>query len=262
MSNKVDRRHQALLAAIQDGMHDAEALSARLGVSMVTLRRDLGKLQAAGRLVRTFGGAVPLGGREPELTPMRRRHLHSGAKEAIGRAAAALVHAGETIILDGGTTTAALARHLRGRRELRVITNNLQVAATLGEEPGIEVVLVGGALRRVSLATTGSLAAMMLQRLSADRVFLGADGVVAGRGLCEASAEQTRLKELMMAQAGEVVVLADASKLGRAAQQAWAPLPRRWTLVTDAQADPAQVQSFRSLPDVTVVLADEPAAPF
>ncbi len=259
MSNKVERRHQSIIAAVQNGIHDSEALSAYLGVSVVTLRRDLNSLQTSGRLVRTFGGAVPIGGHEPELTPTRRNYLNRSAKEAIGRAAAAFVHAGDTIIVDGGTTTAAFARQLRGRRNLRVITNSLQVAAEIAEEQGIDVVLLGGALRRVSLATNGSLTMMMLQRVSADRVFVSADGIVAGRGLCEASVDQTQLKELMMAQGCEVVVLADGSKLGRAAQQAWALLPRRWTLVTDAQADVAQVAAFRELPGVTVVLAEAQA---
>jgi DeoR family fructose operon transcriptional repressor len=256
MSNKVELRHQSIISAIQSRIIDSEALSTHLGVSVVTLRRDLNRLQTAGRLVRTFGGAVPIGGHEPELTPTRRNYLHRSAKEAIGRTAAAMVHAGDTIIIDGGTTTAAFARQLRGRRNLRVITNSLQVAAAISEEQGIDVVLLGGSLRRVSLATSGSLAVMILQRVSADRVFVSADGIVAGRGLCEASIEQTQLKELMMAQGCEVVVLADGSKLGRAAQQAWAPLPLRWTLVTDAQADAKQVAAFRELPGVTVVLAE------
>jgi len=256
MSGKVDRRHEALIAAVLGGVRDSQALGARLGVSMATIRRDLEQLAASGRLIRTFGGATPAGGHEPELSLVQRREIHRERKEAIARAAASFVRRGESVIIDGGTTTAALAAQLKGRRELRVITNSLQVAATLAAEEGIELVTLGGAVRPMSLSTTGPLAELALRRLTADRVFLGADGVVAGRGLCEASQDQIQLKELMMAQAGEIYVLADSSKLGRAAQQAWAPLERPWTLVTDAAADATQLAAFRQLPGVTVVQAN------
>jgi DeoR family fructose operon transcriptional repressor len=255
MSTKTAQRHEALIAAVLAGTQNAEALSRHLDVSLVTIRRDLQQLARQGRLVRTFGGAVPAGGHEPESTLAQRKNKFKSHKEAIARAAAAEIHAGETIILDGGTTTGALASQLRGRHHLRVITNSLQVMATLAGDAGIELIMLGGTVRPKSLSTVGPLAEMTLRRLTADRVFLGADGVVAGRGLCEASSDQIQLKELMMAQATTIYVLADSSKLGRAAQQAWAPLERPWTLISDAQAEPAQVERFRALPGVTLKLA-------
>ena len=255
MSAKTDHRHHALIAAVLAGTHDAEALSRHLGVSLVTIRRDLSQLSAQGRLLRTFGGAVLAGGHEPESTLAQRRNKNKSRKEAIARVAAGEIHSGETIILDGGTTTGALARQLRGRRNLRVITNSLQVMAVLAGDEGIELILLGGTMRAKSLSTVGPLAEMTMRRLSADRVFLGADGVVAGRGLCEAGSDQIQLKELMIAQATTTYVLADSSKLGRAAQQAWAPLEQAWTLITDGDADPQQVERFRSLPGVTVSVA-------
>ncbi|MEI7612412.1 MAG: DeoR/GlpR family DNA-binding transcription regulator [Betaproteobacteria bacterium] len=255
MSAKTDYRHQALIAAVLAGTHDAEALSRHLGVSLVTIRRDLAQLSAQGRLVRTFGGAVSAAGHEPESTLAQRRNKNKKQKEAIARLAAGEIHSGETIILDGGTTTGALASQLRGRRNLRIITNSLQVMAILAGDEGVELIMLGGTMRPKSLSTVGPLAEMTLRRLTADRVFLGADGVVAGRGLCEASFDQIQLKELMMAQATTTYVLADSSKLGRAAQQAWAPLDQPWTLITDGEADTQQVERFRSLSGVTVNVA-------
>ncbi|MBV8619483.1 MAG: DeoR/GlpR transcriptional regulator [Curvibacter sp.] len=255
MSQNARRRHEALVNAVLSGIRDTEALSEKLGVSVITIRRDLTQLAEQGRLVRTFGGAAPVGGAEPELNPTQRRFLHKARKEAIARAAAEQVRAGETLLLDGGTTTAVLAQHLRGRQDLRVITNSLQVWTTLANEPGIELIILGGHVRSVSWATSGPLGEWSLRRLSADRVFLGADGVVAGRGLCEASLEQIQLKELMMAQAGQVHIVVDSSKLGRSAQQAWAPLDRPWMLITDSEADEAQLEPFRQLREVEVVVA-------
>ena len=255
MSQNSRRRQEALVNAVLNGTRDTETLSEQLGVSVITIRRDLSQLAAQGRLVRTFGGAAPAGGPEPELNPTQRKFLHKARKEAIAKAAAQQVQPGETILLDGGTTTAVIAQHLRGRKDLRVITNSLQVWATLANESGIDLIILGGHVRSLSWATSGPFGELALRRLSADRVFLGADGIVAGRGLCEASSEQIQLKELMMAQASEINVVVDSSKLGRAAQQAWAPLDRPWTLITDSEATQSQLAPFLELSDVEVIVS-------
>ena len=256
MPNKVQLRHEALLNAILAGTRDAETLSQVLGVSLITIRRDMNRLASQGRLVRTYGGAVPVGGHEPELNLRQRKHLFKARKEAIARVAAAQILPGETIILDGGTTTAALAQQLRGRKDLQVITNSLQVWAALSGETGIELIFLGGHVRSISWSTAGPLTDMTMQRLSADRVFLGADGIVAARGICEASSAQTHLKELMMAQADQTYILVDSSKLGRAAQQTWAPLARSCTLITDSEATEEQLAPFRSLANLNIKVAD------
>ncbi|MFC6744602.1 DeoR/GlpR family DNA-binding transcription regulator [Methylobacterium persicinum] len=145
-------------------------------------------------------------------------------KQAIARAALALVSDGETLILDAGSTVTAFGRLLLGRR-LRIITNNLALLPCLARAPGIDLVVLGGSLRATSMGTVGPLAIEALQRMTADRTVTSADGVVAGRGLCEASLDQVALKSAMMAQSQETIVLANAGKLGRAEQMAWAPCP-------------------------------------
>jgi DeoR family fructose operon transcriptional repressor len=255
MSQNSRRRHEALVSAVLSGTRDTDTLSEHLGVSVITIRRDLKQLAVEGRLVRTFGGAAPAGGPEAELNPTQRKFLHKARKEAIAKAAAQQIQPGETIMIDSGTTTAALAQHLRGRQDLRVITNSLQVWAALANESGIELIILGGHVRPLSWATSGPLGELSLRRLSADRAFLGADGIVAGRGICEASSEQIQLKELFMAQSGEINIVVDSSKLGRAAQQAWAPLDRPWSLITDSEAASQQLEPFHQLPDVNVIVA-------
>jgi DeoR/GlpR family transcriptional regulator of sugar metabolism len=107
------------------------------------------------------------------------------------------------------------------------------------------------------MGVVGPLTEQTLRRITVDKAFLGCDGVVAGRGLCEANVQQTALKELMAEQAAEVFVLADATKLGRASQQYWAPLSRRWTLITDAGSTDQQVAPFTRL-GVRVICAESP----
>lgn len=255
-NNKTEKRRIAILGIVSGEDANVEELSRHFGVSESTIRRDLAELANSGRIVRTYGGAALSHADRRESSLSERLHVHRAQKEAIARLAAAQVQDGDTLILDAGTTAAALARQLHGRHDLHVITNNITALASIASDPGISLTILGGSLRRMSMGTVGPLAELTLGRMTADKVFLGADGLVAGRGLCEASQEQAALKGKMIERASGVYVLADASKLGFAGQQAWTPLDRPWTLITDSGATPAQLAPFEALPNVTVLVAD------
>ncbi|POR52981.1 DeoR family transcriptional regulator [Paraburkholderia eburnea] len=253
---KASDRHRAILELVQTREANVEQLTEALGVSEATIRRDLAVLHKQRRLVRTYGGATALVGvHEPEASLEERKAAQREQKELIALAAAAHVRDGDTVMLDGGTTCAALARHLVTRTDLHVITNNLLAVMTLANAPGIEVTLLGGDLRSTSMSTLGPLAELLLSRVSVDTAFLGADGVVAGFGLCEASAQQASLKDCMIRRAAQVIVLADSDKLGRARQQHWTPLERDWRLITSASASEDTLEPFRALQRVEVELA-------
>lgn len=253
---KASDRHRAILELVQTREANVEQLTEALGVSEATIRRDLAVLHKQRRLVRTYGGATALVGvHEPEASLEERKAAQREQKELIALAAAAHVRDGDTVMLDGGTTCAALARHLVTRTDLHVITNNLLAVMTLANAPGIEVTLLGGDLRSTSMSTLGPLAELLLSRVSVDTAFLGADGVVAGFGLCEASAQQASLKDCMIRRAAQVIVLADSDKLGRARQQHWTPLERDWRLITSASASEDMLEPFRALQRVEVELA-------
>lgn len=240
MSMRSKERHARLLEALNAGEIDVDDLARRFDVSASTVRRDLQHLSRHNAVRRTYGGAI-LTGQAAETTLEQRLAVQGKQKQAIACAAAELIRDGETLILDAGSTVAAFGRLLLQRR-LRVITNNLALLPFLAKAPSIDLVVLGGALRTTSMSTMGPLAHDALRRMTADRAIMSADGVVGGRGLCEADLEQVALKSLMMEQAKDVIVLADAGKLGRAEQSAWAPLPPRWTLVTDAGASDEQRQ--------------------
>lgn len=232
-------RRSLLLGTLQTGEVDVADLARSFGVSASTVRRDLQRLSQEKAVRRTYGGAI-LAQRSPETTLGERQAAQGASKRAIAHAALAFIKDGDTLILDAGSTVMALGVLLKGRR-LSIITNNLALLPVLANEPAIEVTVLGGVLRANSMGTVGPLAIDALRRITADRVFMSADGVVAGRGLCEASLDQVALKSLMMEQSRDVVVLADATKLGRSVQSAWAPLPARWHLVTDAPATAHEV---------------------
>jgi DeoR/GlpR family transcriptional regulator of sugar metabolism len=247
-----DRR--ALIARMiqTDGTVVVEELARSLEVTPSTIRRDLALLTEQGTIARTYGGAMSAG-HTAEPTLGQRSGLAVAEKDRIGRWAAARIAQGDTVILDAGTTTGRVAHHLRGRTELTVITSGLTALRELAEADGVELITLAGTLRHVSQGFVGPLAELTLSRLTADKVFLGADGLDAKLGICEASLQQTALKELMARRGGQVYVLADSSKLGQSPFTAWAPLTGPWTLVTDSGATDDQLAPFRALPEVDVV---------
>ncbi|HXP97330.1 MAG TPA: DeoR/GlpR family DNA-binding transcription regulator [Telmatospirillum sp.] len=252
MKRSKDRRQQ-ILELVAAGEEDVDALARQFGVSASTIRRDLAELSLSGAITRTYGGAV-LARQAPEQTLLAREQTNRAAKEAIARVAAERIEDGDCVLLDAGSTVSALGVALC-HKTVRVVTCNLSLVPALVQS-GVDVIVLGGHVRSISMGVVGSLAEMTLRRLTVDKVFLSADGVVAGRGLCEASAEQCALKELLMAQATQVFVLADSSKLGRADQQCWAPISKPWTLVTDAAATDTQLKPFTKQPGVTILQAD------
>jgi DeoR family fructose operon transcriptional repressor len=248
-------RRARILELVQDGLVDVERLSGELNISASTVRRDLARLGAEGRLLRTYGGAAPAGPQSEQSLPQRAA-ANRAEKRAIARLAAGFVAPGDTVLLDAGTTTGALAAELAGCQGLRVVTNGLTTINALAGAEGVELVVLGGKLRQISQGMIGPLAELALGRMTVRAAFLGADGVVAGRGLCEASDEQAALKTLMAAQAEQIYVLADADKLGLAASHAWTPLIRPWTLITDHRAGNALLEPFRRLGNVTIRVAN------
>ncbi|KMZ12057.1 Transcriptional regulator of rhamnose utilization, DeoR family [Candidatus Burkholderia humilis] len=250
---KVTKRRAAMLDAVLGGMNDVATLCEHFGMSEATVRRDLRALATDRRIVRTYGGAaaVAVGSHEPEAPLEERRISGREQKDAIAKAASAYIEDGDTVFLDGGTTTAALARHLSNRPSVRIVTDNLLVVGQLAAG-GLQVTLIGGEVRSSSMSTLGPLAQIALSRISVDKAFLGADGVVAELGLCEATGDQSYLKECIIRQAAQVFVLVTADKVGRASQQHWTPLERDWTLITDDSVTVQQTKPFDLCGGVTV----------
>ena len=239
------RRKQICERIARRGECSIEELVAQLGVSGMTIRRDLQALAEQGKVIRTHGGAA-LGERvsfEFEFLKQRRENLL--AKQAIAAVAAAEVCDGESIMLDSGTTTLELAKLLCGKQGLTVITNSLPIAAQLQYAERIEVLLLGGCLRAASPDLVGAITETNLENIRADAVFLGADGIDRQGGVYQESPEVARLLAKMAASAGRVYVVADGSKLGKTALWRFGRL-RDWAaLVTDAGADRSMLAALK-----------------
>jgi DeoR family transcriptional regulator of aga operon len=232
------RRRNLLDLVDQYGQVTVPDMVKRFSVSAVTVRSDLDALASSGALVRSHGGAV----RRLEATqdyPLRTKEsLHRDEKIRIGRAAAELIEPGETIILDSGTTTAEIARHLKKLKiqSLTVITNALNIAAELADSPEISLIMIGGLLRPVSFSFVGPQADAMMSEIHADRLFLAVDGFDLENGASTPDVLEAQLNNVMIRSAKEVNVVADFSKLGRRSVSKIGPFERIRRLITDKRA--------------------------
>jgi DeoR/GlpR family transcriptional regulator of sugar metabolism len=208
-------RHRAITDELRDGAVSVQDLVARLGVSAATIRRDLAELSDAGLVRRVHGGAVPLAPVEaPDEVDRPYEEVADDAaadKRAIARRAAELVRDGDTVLLDIGTTTGALAQELKGR-SITVITPSLAVLDALRGDPAVDIVLLGGALRRAYHSLVGPLTEEALRRVRASTVFLGTSGVDAHGWVLDTTSVEVPTKRLLLEAGGHVVLLADRTK--------------------------------------------------
>jgi DeoR/GlpR family transcriptional regulator of sugar metabolism len=190
-----------------------EEMAAELGVSLITVRRDLAALEKQGELRRVHGGAVGVlaAGEEPLFDEKADRAVEE--KRRIATAAAQLIGPGETVYLDGGSTVLELARQIRRRNDLTVVTNSLRAAMELSGS-GPRLILIGGELRRRSQTLVGPLTRHLLDQLHVDKAFMGTLGLTAEDGLTTTEPAEACTKEWVMRGAREVIVLADRAKFG------------------------------------------------
>jgi len=222
-----------------------QELSAELGVSLMTIRRDLDILEKKGQIVRIHGGAMapdsPVASREEE-----RGVKNVAEKAAIGAMAASLVEDGQTLFLDAGTTTIELAYRLRGRRGLTVVTNSVRVLTALADSPGVNLIGLGGSVYGGAWSFVGPLAEAALRRFNAAQAFMGITSVSLAHGLTEVNFFEAAIKSLMIQRAQRVVLLADHSKFEKVSPVSVASLQEVHTVITDERLAPELAASYRA----------------
>ncbi len=242
----LERRREQLLAYLsaRDRTSVTE-LSQVLGVSEVTVRKDLDQLEAQGMLTRVHGGAVISGRGRLERYFAAREQDHLEEKRRIAGAAAALVQSGQRIFLDASTTALQMARLIKDREDLIVVTNGLYTALELNFSADITTIVVGGTMRHRSSSLVGSFNYGSLQRLRLDLGFFGARAVTAQDGLMESDLDEAQLKQLMVQASAEVVALVDSSKFEDMSFSVFA-LPQEINrLISDEGAPAATITALR-----------------
>lgn len=209
------QRHEQILNILrQEGAVRFDALTRTMRVSPATIRRDLEELESRGELRRVHGGAVPVEKLLDELHFDEKAISLEKEKNRIAQAAAETIQSGETIYLDGGSTLFALARQLRTREDITVVTNSLRAAMELAGA-GPNLILTGGTLRRRSQTLVGPLTSGILQELHVDTAFMGTMGITIKEGLTTTEPGEAFTKKLAIAAARNVTLLADSKKFGK-----------------------------------------------
>jgi DeoR/GlpR family transcriptional regulator of sugar metabolism len=209
----VAQRHAEVLRLVgtRRAMKTSE-LAVELGVSEMTIRRDLDELAEAGLIRRVRGGALQAGRHRAEPPFEQSRMDRAAEKERVGIAAARLVQPGDTAILDVGTTTLQLARQLHSREGLTVVTNNLAVYEELLVDEAIDIVMLGGLVRRNYRSLVGFLTEDSLTGIRADLAFIGISGISADLRLFDTTVEEIPAKRMILRAAKCTVLLADGAK--------------------------------------------------
>ena len=250
----LERQAKILELVEEHGKVEVGDLSRRLSASEVTIRKDLKELDARGLVRRAHGGAVRAETVSADPSLQIKAALHAEEKRRIGAAAAALVCDGESIILDSGTTTQQVARNLKDRRGLKVITNALNVANELLGAGEVEVILLGGVVRHNSGSLVGQFAEEMLRQFSVDKLFLAVDAVDLEFGLSTPNLDESHVNQAMVRAARQTILVADSSKFGRRSLSRIVSLGEVDRVVTDHGLPEAMRDGLRGL-GVEFVLA-------
>jgi DeoR family transcriptional regulator, aga operon transcriptional repressor len=211
------RRERIVSLLREQGSVQIPALAELLGVSTQTLRKDLNFLDSKRICTRSTGGAIlyssVVAATEDAIDV--KRTLFADEKVNIGRRAAALIADGDSILLDSGTTTLQIARHIDPKDSLVVVTNDVGIMSELVGRESVQLVFLGGTLRRKSLSFYGTQTERSVQDLHVDKLFLAADGFDIEKGITTHFEPEAQLNRMMCRAASEIIVVADSSKFGR-----------------------------------------------
>lgn len=249
-----ERQSQIVAMALDRGRVEVAELAERFGVTTETVRRDLSDLQEQRILRRVHGGAMPWEpvGFEPLLSV--RNDLHDGEKRRLARRAVDELPATGSIIIDSGSTLLRLAATIPPTCDLRIVTNSISIAQVLAEHKSGEIVVIGGQVRKNTLAMVDADAVTAVERMRVDTLFISSDAFTPETGLTTPYPEEAALKSAMIRAAGRVVAMVDHSKVGRDEFIRFA----RWTeidvLITNTEVDPDVVQAIEAT-GTTVALA-------
>ncbi|TKR29513.1 DeoR family transcriptional regulator [Luteimonas gilva] len=258
MRNTRQRRQQIMQMLVEHGNVQVAELSERFGVSSVTIRADLTHIESQGLATRNHGGASLVRTPPQEQDIREKDALNLPRKERIGALAAQLVKPGDNILIDSGSTTMALARHLRAHRDLTVMTNGLNIAWELAGAPHVKLLLTGGVLHPSSLSLHGSQAEASLHSYGFDTLFLGVDGLDLQFGLTTHQEAEASLNHRMVERSRRIVVLTDASKFGRVSLHRIAKLDEIHAIITDDGISAEYREGLQRL-GIDVIVAETPA---
>ncbi len=253
MSARTDKRaNQILHAVLRNGTTSVDELVRLTGASPASVRRDLTRLEERGLVRRTHGGAKLAG--QAQYQPFRfdssfqeRESRFSEEKRRIGIAAAELIQERETIGLTAGTTTTQVARCIRHRSGIQVVTNAVNIGMELSNQPRLNVTLVGGTMRWAgAFSMTGPIALEAVSGIFMDKVFIGGTGIDPVHGATAIEADEAAVFRAFVRQSKQTIIVADSSKIGMVSPALICPIQQIQKVITDQGIDSAMLDAFRA----------------
>jgi len=245
-----DRRAQIVQWVASEGWANVGELARHFGVSEVSIRRDFEELEKQGFLKRVHGGALPVATHPQGDIYSQRAGKRVEEKRRIGRAAAALLEANDSIILDSGSTVAEVARHIAAEaslaQHLRIITGSIPVVEALTPYPQAQLLLLGGIYLHQYRTVVGPQTLASLEGLHVDKMFMGSDGLTFEHGTTTANVLEAEVTRVMARAADKVIVVADSSKIGEVGFATVMPLQKIDILITDSGAPEKFVRELRA----------------
>jgi len=233
----VERRNTILETLRRQGIVTVLELAKTFAVTEETIRRDLKKLEATNGVARTYGGAYITKTVHSDIPVGIREGIYLEGKEAIAALAEQAIVDGDTIILDSSTTSTHIAKRLKDRTNIIVITNSIKVVNVLAEAEGIKVICTGGTLRSRQFSFTGPSAVKSLAVYYADKAFVSCTGIDLENGLTDSDEQEAEIRQKMLEQAQEKIIIADQTKLGKISFAAIAPVDVADCIITDLELD-------------------------
>lgn len=250
-ASAAERRSQIAQLVLEKGKVLVSDLVAQFDVTETSIRRDLTLLESSHRLKRIHGGAIPVPGSSRTDSFAEKIELHIKVKERIGKAAAALIKPKDVVLIDSGTTTLQVIRHvpvpLRESGLITLVTNSMPIAQEVLTWPSPNLTILGGLYLPDYQATVGPQTLGQLRELTADKVFLGSDGLTLGSGPTTANILMAEVDRMMTEHARQVILAIDSSKIGRVGFVPIKPISGIHTLVTDGDAPGDLMQSIREM---------------
>jgi len=243
---KIDIRRQAILEQLnQDGQVFVAQLSQQLGISSVTIRNDLDALALSGHLERIQGGAISKKAPTPQHSVIYNSATLQAERQAIAECVLDHVHDGDTLFLNSGMTTLAVAEALCKRNRLNVVTNSIAVANHLAHQPDVRLILLGGELNANYGFTYGGNALDQLQQYQPEWSILSVDGIHPTRGITSYHADEVMIDRAMISLAQTTIIVADHRKIGNIGFSHVCNLSANQTLITDRLADKATLSRIQ-----------------
>ena len=250
MNSLASKERRALIMSMLEKKEEVKVteLSQVTGISEVTIRKDLIHLQNRNLIIRTRGGAMrnPVENRNEDTTIAKKRMFNVREKERIGEEAAKMIKEGDFIMLDSGTTTLEVARHLHRFQHLQIITNAMNIATELMAYKRFDVILLGGNVRVNSYSTVGPLALSVLRNFSGYKLFLGVDSFSLEDGVSTPGLEEALLNQIMIQQAAKVIAVFDSSKFNKRSYVHIAKANELDCIITDRAIPPGIISKLKA----------------